>query len=460
MMSREEEDRARGGMLCDEMGLGKTWTTLGLIGNTPTVKHTLLFCPLAVVNQWVIAGSEAGFGIWRCEKNEWVRISGKPSKPQLFIVNYDKLLFTPSLFKARIWHRIVCDEAHIIRNPETTRFKEIKKIASERWWFLSGTPIVNKQTDLVSLLHLMDRSISYEKSHAIHNLEYWMNKFALQRTVQMVSEVLPNAPKSPVVKNHILPFETETEATFYRAIQGVIKDQLKSLYETDMNMAVFLLLLLRMRQISVHPQVYINAKRRELKKAYTRANWEGDSTKTKMIHELFEKEEKGRGWVVFCNFHDEIVQMKDLLSKNPSVGKIFMYDASMSSESRQESVDASIRERLTAPSEGDGRHTVFLVQILCGGTGLNLQHMDRVVFMSPWWTAALMDQAIGRVVRMGQMEQVIVHHLCLEEEEALNIDDFMMEKVEAKRELCALMLENAQHITGYEENEEDEDPTN
>ncbi len=57
-----------------------------------------------------------------------------------------------------------------------------------------------------------------------------------------------------------------------------------------------------------------------------------------------------------------------------------------------------------------------------------------------------MDQAIGRAVRIGQKNQVIVHRIFLKEEETkgiTNIDDFMMEKAEMKRDLCESFLELA-----------------
>ena len=63
--------------------------------------------------------------------------------------------------------------------------------------------------------------------------------------------------------------------------------------------------------------------------------------------------------------------------------------------------------------------------------------------MGPWWTAAIMDQAIGRAVRIGQTKKVIVHHLLLKEEESMNIDKRMIEKAEEKRTLCDEFLSYA-----------------
>ena len=88
------------------------------------------------------------------------------------------------------------------------------------------------------------------------------------------------------------------------------------------------------------------------------------------------------------------------------------------------------------PSSGN-KQDVILIQLQAGGTGLNLQHYDRVIFISPWWTAALLDQAMGRAVRIGQKNTVKVYWLKLktESEETFNIDSFIMDKADSKRDL-------------------------
>jgi SNF2 family DNA or RNA helicase len=80
---------------------------------------------------------------------------------------------------------------------------------------------------------------------------------------------------------------------------------------------------------------------------------------------------------------------------------------------------------------------VLLLQLQAGGVGLNLQEYDRVVFVSPWWTSAMMDQAIARAVRMGQQSVVHVYHLTLkaEKEGSLNIDALIRHKADQKRQL-------------------------
>jgi len=102
------------------------------------------------------------------------------------------------------------------------------------------------------------------------------------------------------------------------------------------------------------------------------------------------------------------------------------------------------RDQVIAESKivsADQKQDVFLIQLQAGGTGLNLQHYDRIVFISPWWTAALLNQAIGRAVRIGQKNVVKIYWLKLKEEgDAFNIDSFITQKADTKRNLGKTFL--------------------
>ena len=54
---------------------------------------------------------------------------------------------------------------------------------------------------------------------------------------------------------------------------------------------------------------------------------------------------------------------------------------------------------------------VLLVQIVAGGTGLNLQDYNFVYFTSPHFNPAIEEQAVCRVYRIGQTENVIIKHV-------------------------------------------------
>ena len=120
--------------------------------------------------------------------------------------------------------------------------------------------------------------------------------------------------------------------------------------------------------------------------------------------------------------------LKEFLEKIPSVGLVQLYHGGITDKAKEAVIEAT----KTAPED---KHQILLLQLQSGGVGLNLQHFTKIIFMSPWWTSALMDQAIGRAVRIGQKETVEVTMLLLKEEQTRNIDKMMLELASGKREV-------------------------
>lgn len=461
-----EKEAEGGGFLCDEMGLGKTLTTIAFLLNMKSC-FTLILAPLAVIDQWISALKDTSLAIHTFKK-DWNYVSGNVKNGSVYITNYDKLISNPSFFKKR-WGRIICDEAHILRNSKSEKYKALKRIKTNSHWFLTGTPVVNRLSDFGSLMHLVKPSVSASnlgKPQAIT----CMGDFALQRTVMQIRDQMSSVlPPDPIVHDHKLEFTTDEEQIFYRGIQGHIADALQHLMEQDrIDMIEFLALLTRLRQLSTHPQIYISSRKKQLGKSYLRPDWIGGSTKTDKIIDIM-KEKGKHGYVIFCHFDEEIQIIKKILEKEGNCSKILVYNGSMTPQKRtsvleeaQKSMKPSfgsyildkaehlpllpedIHNHVIRPYLGSG-HVVLLAQIQTAGTGLNLQFMDRIIFTSSWWTAALMDQAVGRIVRLGQKKQVHVHHLTLKEDEAINIDEYINERVEVKRDLCTELLAAANH---------------
>ncbi|EPE26055.1 P-loop containing nucleoside triphosphate hydrolase [Glarea lozoyensis ATCC 20868] len=69
---------------------------------------------------------------------------------------------------------------------------------------------------------------------------------------------------------------------------------------------------------------------------------------------------------------------------------------------------------------------VLLLSLRAGGVGLNLTMAKRVYMMDPWWSFAVEAQAIDRVHRMGQTDEVLVSRFIVKdsiEEKMLKIQD-------------------------------------
>jgi len=415
MVDRESAEFP-GGLLCDEMGLGKTMEILGLIRNT-SIQETLLLGPKAVLGQWKDAAIKSKLNV-ACFDNGW-----KPpqpffkGKPFLYIANYEKLS-RKSHFKKK-WGRIVLDEAHKVRNRNSAMYRSISELSYASLWAVTATPVVNNLNDIRNLLALVGYSLVKLVNYA-YILEC-MQEACLHRSMEDMRNVLTDLPAAPTIKTISLDFASEDEKEFYQGIQGKLMKRFKALQQDEYTGSFELIM--KLRQLSIHPQIYINA-RRKAWPGYIRPDMPEESTKFLALKNMINNSPPAR-FIVFCQFHDEMDMLEEYLSKDSSISRIQQYSGAISDKEREDVLEAT-----KTSVKG---HDILLLQLQSGGVGLNLQHFNKIIFMSPWWTAALMDQAIGRAVRIGQKEVVEVTRIVLKEEDSLNIDQQMLQTADSKR---------------------------
>jgi SNF2 family DNA or RNA helicase len=396
------------------MGLGKTVETLSVLHHNPKAA-TLILCPLALVENWVDNGIKAGFRIKVIDKetDKWTLLDTDTFGPHLYITNYDTVVHRTYHFE-KAWDRIVLDEAHRIRNPRGVLSKALCKLATTVTikWAVTGTPIVNTMKDASTLLAFL--GVPHLKSMAWLPLYYTplISELVIHRSMEDIRGIVEGVPLAPIIEDHVIEFVSEKEEAFYRHLQGLVT-RLRIAYARG-DHTLILTLLLRLRQSSLTPKILD-------------PEWTDDSSKMLHLKTLIDAEPEEK-FLVFCWFHEEMALLQELLGEEG----LEMYHGGLTALERSETL-----KRAKSPE-----CKVLLVQFQAGGVGLNLQEFSRVVFMSPWWTAAMMEQAIGRAVRMGQKKQVKVMNLLLGEEMGLNIDTFTNSKVEAKRLLLEKFFEN------------------
>lgn len=440
----EKEAEGTGGLLCDDMGLGKTIQLAGLIKNQPRSfkQSTLVIAPVAVLEQWKTVFKRAALRVWVPKPRHYTWELESKSKDILahnvHVIGYEAAQRNPSLVKLFKWNRVIYDEAHRLgSNNSSTELALTFKERVKNIWLLTGTPIVNKVKDISTLFNVA--GIDTPGGYDLETLAPVMKKYIMARSMDQLRDQISAAPPKPAFETLHLDFNTEEEREFYNGMTGIICKRWKALDEDSGGPTGLarLRLFMRLRQLSLHPQVYIAARKAALKKLYTRADWTASSTKFDKLREIVCESPTSHKWIIFCHFRHEMDMLQEMFRQENSIELVQQYNGGMNATEK-----ADVIERSHLPVQ-EGKQEVMLIQLQSGGTGINLQHFDRIIFTGPWWTKALMEQAVGRAVRIGQKNVVKVFNLSLKEEEALNIDKYMLEKAYEKGELCKEVLSNA-----------------
>jgi DNA repair protein RAD5 len=127
------------------------------------------------------------------------------------------------------------------------------------------------------------------------------------------------------------------------------------------------------------------------------------------------KELPGTKCVVFSQFTSFLSLIEPALTR-ASI-PFLRLDGSMAQKAR-----AAVLVEFAASKKG----VVLLLSLRAGGVGLNLTMAKRVYMMDPWWSFAVEAQAIDRVHRMGQEDEVKVYRFIVKEsveERMLKIQD-------------------------------------
>lgn len=420
------EELVRGGFQCDEMGLGKTIQIAGTARNNPK-KRTLILAPLAMLETWEDIMLKSGFNVFHIDESKWQlrNTSGLSlKKPSVYVSNYDKLLTSiKPLFLDATWDRVVLDESHKIRNSKSEMTKAVCSIVAPIRWAVTGTPLVNGLGDVASQMHFLGVPKTEDRYWYSSIFNPLIPQLMIHRSIDSLRSVLTSAPPVPTVEEMVLPFTSTEEKHFYRSVQGAIAEKLHNKYAREMLSANDkLLMLMRLRQISVHPQVYIKSLRKE--GGYDKPDWKDASAKLITLGNIISDEkDTDHKYLVFCQFKEEMELIKAHLLTIEGAKKVAMYHGGLTSAQRKDVLESTLKDDCN----------VLLIQLQSGGVGLNLQQFDRCIFMSPWWTSALMEQATARTVRMGQKRIVRIIHLTLSEEKTINIDRLMSAKAESKK---------------------------
>lgn len=371
-------------LLGDEMGLGKTVQAIASMASLTAEgkSHFMVVCPASVLINWcreiqkfsdlevtkVHGNDEESLLYWR--KNGGVAVTTFESISRFTL---------PEKFRISM---LITDEAHYVKNPDTQRTKALLKLLDKAEYalFMSGTPLENRVEEMCFLVSCLQPQIAKELDRVkfLSTAEQFRLQLApvyLRRTRDDVLQELPDL----IEKEQWCTLGKEEKRNYREAVMS------------GNFMAI--------RQVS----------------------WQVDdlkhSSKASRLLELCEmaKEQK-RKVIVFSFFRNTLKKVTELLGERcmePITGEI-------SPAHRQEIVDAF--------AEADDG-AVLVSQVQAGGTGLNIQSASVIIFCEPQIKPSIENQAIARAYRMGQVRDVLVYRLLVDD----TIDESILELLKNKQ---------------------------
>ena len=445
-MLSQEAGPHQGGILGDDMGLGKTFQCIGLLKNAPRPLRTLIVCPPALISGWATELRACDFQVAEMSgPASWTmgtkaEKEANKGKETVWLTTYPKVTLYHAYIKKEAFERIILDEGHAIRNGEATaRWTSCMAAAAaaSARWILSATPIQNGKKDWRNLCKWLHVAASTEADDIM-----------LRRTMADLRADIAALPPPPHFVQHELSIPTGgREGKLFR----VLCDNAQSAFDSSSVSALAKLeLFMRIQQFLVHPQVYIDAMRNKFGSGYTRPDWSSGSaaadsaTKwTACMAELAAAVADKVGTIVFCQFRQEM----DMVCRAAAE-----MGASVFSVRGGTDAGAEVEGAKTAVAAGEA--VVIVVQIVSGGAGLNLQFCRRILFLSQHWNPAVVHQAVGRAVRIGQSHVVDIHFFSIVDEVAKNLDKRMAElhgcKIDAARDICESLYEGF-HVVEIED---------
>ena len=417
--------RQRRTFLADEPGLGKTVQALATI-EAAGAFPALVVCPASLRLNWLREAAH-----WLPHRTtELLHPDTAGRLPDIGVASYDVLHRVAERPPGDGLQALVLDEAHLCKNPSARRTQAAGTIAKTLdpdalVLLLTGTPVLNRPSELVSQLELLGRLDDVGGRRFLTRLDQDGGQLgALHRRLRRTcyvrrrkSDVLEQLPEKQRV---VVPVEL-TNRSEYERVKTDVAAWLREQAEEDAREAAALEGLsgaeLADAITAGGRAVERSTRNAEALVRLTHLGLVAARGKVRMATEWIESFlASGEKLVVFCR-HREIAT---------ALGEAFPDAATATGE-----LDADRRAGEVARFQEDEGCRLIICTLAAAGVGLTMTAASNVAFVELGWTPAVHDQAEDRVHRIGQSDAVTAWYLLA----ADTIDERIAAVLERKRRL-------------------------
>lgn len=434
------------GILADEMGLGKTLQTISFLGYLRYVCDItgphLVAVPKSTLDNW-----KREFARWTPEMNILVLQGDKEERQRLInerlvtesfdvcITSYEMILREKSHLKKFAWEYIIIDEAHRIKNEESSLSQIIRLFNSRNRLLITGTPLQNNLHELWALLNFLLPDV-FGDSEAFD--QWFTNQDSDQDTVvqqlhRVLRPFLLRRVKSDVEKS-LLPKQemnlyvpmADMQVRWYQKILEKDIDAVNGAGGKRESKTRLLNIVMQLRKCCNHPYLFEGA---EPGPPYTTdEHLVFNSGKMAILDKLLKRMKADGSRVLIFS---QMSRVLDIL-EDYCVFRDYNYcriDGSTAHEDRIAAIDDY--------NKPDSDKFIFLLTTRAGGLGINLTTADIVVLFDSDWNPQADLQAMDRAHRIGQTKQVKVFRFITENA----IEEKVLERAAQKLRLDQLVIQ-------------------
>ncbi|KAL9180621.1 hypothetical protein ACHAXT_011074 [Thalassiosira profunda] len=444
-------DNGINGILADEMGLGKTLQTISLLTYLREARGVkgphLVIVPKSVVGNWIkefrkwspsikavrMGGTKAERAKAR---EEFLKPDAETGKYRFdaLVCSYEAVLKEKGALGRIPWKYLIIDEAHRIKNENSSLSKAVRQLDTGFRLLITGTPLQNNLHELWALLNFLlpeifgdseqfDEWFSMEgkdgQENVIRKLHTVLRPFMLRRVKKDVATALP-----PKKETKLFIGLTEMQQDWYKRVLRKDAHELNAL--GGPSHARLQNVLMHLRKVCNHPYLFDGA---EAGPPFSDGPhlWE-NSAKMSLLNKLLPKlKAKGSRVLIFCQMTRVLDILEDYLRL---VGHEYCrIDGNTDGEKR----DSQMEE-----FNADGsKQFVFLLSTRAGGLGINLATADVVILYDSDWNPQVDLQAMDRAHRLGQKKPVQVFRFISEG----TVEEKIIERADRKLFLDAAVIQ-------------------